>query len=231
MTSSRSGWGECGRHARQRGAHALGGQPRWGGDARAGPASGGGGGGEAAGLAAPRAAGRMAGLAGARPCVLPPPPAAEPRPQAACVRRCESRGRVLLRARAVLTRPPNCCSRCALRPTRTRQAGEGDAECEPEVDSIRKGCQVLASQQLCKCAFWNLGDKSLHQAPRRRTIGRRLVLLQSPDGANLKVRLDPLASTHFASLENPRRLKMTIFCQVCKPRAASHVEELLPLSS
>lgn len=37
MTSARSGWGECGRHARRRGAHALGGQPRWGGDARGRP--------------------------------------------------------------------------------------------------------------------------------------------------------------------------------------------------
>ncbi|XP_038964978.1 histone H3-like [Rattus norvegicus] len=65
VTSSRSGWGECGRHARQRGAHALGGQPRWGGDARGRPR------GETAGLAALRTAGE-AGGPGWRAPVRPP---------------------------------------------------------------------------------------------------------------------------------------------------------------
>lgn len=141
VTSSRSGWGECGRHARQRGAHALAGQPRWGGDARGRPR------GETAGPAAPR---WMAGLAGARPCVLPPTRrlrSPDPGPRASRGVRAagaSSPGHAPL-ARS-LARAPNCCSRAALRPARTRQDWEANGESRG--DSVRKGWQVLASQQL-----------------------------------------------------------------------------------
>lgn len=112
---------------------------------RAGPASGG-----------DRGAGgaEVDGGPRRRAPVRPPadPAAAEPRPRprAACVPRCESRGRVLLRARAArsLARSGTklLLARCAS--ARQNQAGLGRRRRESRVDSVRKGWQVLASQQL-----------------------------------------------------------------------------------
>lgn len=89
--------------------------------------------------------------------------AAGPRAEEACVPRCESRWHVL-RARAAGSLRLQTVAHAALRPTRTCH-GLGRRrrrrECEPQVDSIRKGWQVLARQHLCTCAFWNLGCKRL----------------------------------------------------------------------
>lgn len=178
VTSSRSGWGECGRHARQRGAHALGGQPRWGGDARGRPRAEGGK--KTAGLAGAEGGG-VTGRPRQRAPVRPPAGgcgATAPRLRAPGGVRTRTAGASSPpRARAARSGTKLLLALPVLRQIRT---GEGwGSEGEKEGLGTRSGldresCQVLARHLLSKCASWNLEQESLRRALGRNAIGNVL---------------------------------------------------------